>query len=152
MACLRRFLLAVSLTMLTPLARALPLGLVQTSTATYLTEIATTPEAQRRGLMYRVWLPPWHAMLFVFPQERITQFWMKNTLIPLHIAFYNARGENLADYPHAAPCLTRQCALYPSNGNAKYVLETRPKYAFSERPPQLLQIITPVNAPLPRMQ
>src|ERR1700752_4159699 len=43
-------------------------------------EVAATPEALQRGLMYRRSLPDDHGMLFVFPTESDHPFWMKNTL------------------------------------------------------------------------
>ncbi|MBL7073817.1 DUF192 domain-containing protein [candidate division KSB1 bacterium] len=56
-------------------------------------EIAQTPEARRRGLMFRQYLPPNEGMLFVFEYEGLHSFWMKNTFIQLDIAFINIKGE-----------------------------------------------------------
>jgi uncharacterized protein len=50
-------------------------------------EIADTPERQQAGLMCRNTLDPDGGMLFMFPASTRTSFWMKNTLIPLAIAF-----------------------------------------------------------------
>jgi len=55
-------------------------------------EIARTPEALRRGLMERRALPPDHGMLFVFDEDDVHCFWMKNTPLPLSIAFIDAAG------------------------------------------------------------
>ncbi len=52
-------------------------------------EIAATPSKREKGLMYRDSLPPDHGMLFVFEKEQPLSFWMKNTKIPLSIAFLN---------------------------------------------------------------
>jgi uncharacterized membrane protein (UPF0127 family) len=55
-------------------------------------EIADDPDERRRGLMHRESLPEDHGMLFVFPEERILTFWMKDTPLPLSIAFADAGG------------------------------------------------------------
>lgn len=55
-------------------------------------ELAITPEEHMVGLMYRDRLEDNKGMLFVFPKEEILSFWMKNTGIPLSIAFIKADG------------------------------------------------------------
>jgi hypothetical protein len=50
-------------------------------------EVAATPEAWQRGLMRRRSLDPDAGMLFVFPRSGTSGFWMKDTLIPLSIAW-----------------------------------------------------------------
>ncbi len=54
---------------------------------TVLAEVARTPEARERGLMFRQELPKGRGMLFVFPEVAIRSFWMRNTFVPLDIAF-----------------------------------------------------------------
>jgi uncharacterized membrane protein (UPF0127 family) len=62
-------------------------------------EVAASPEARSTGLMYRKVLAPNHGMLFVFDQANIQCFWMRNTFIPLSIAFLLDDGTivNIAD-------------------------------------------------------
>ncbi len=55
-------------------------------------ELAQTAAERGRGLMGREELPEDGGMLFVFPQDTETGFWMKDTLIPLSIAFIAADG------------------------------------------------------------
>lgn len=50
-------------------------------------EIADDPEERQRGLMHRSELAPDAGMLFVFPDDAPRSFWMKNTEIPLSIAY-----------------------------------------------------------------
>jgi uncharacterized membrane protein (UPF0127 family) len=55
-------------------------------------EIARTDEERSKGLMYRKQLPDGEGMLFVFDRDQQLSFWMKNTLIPLSIAFIASDG------------------------------------------------------------
>ena len=50
-------------------------------------EIARTRDERSQGLMHRKKLPDGEGMLFVFERDEVLSFWMKNTLIPLSIAF-----------------------------------------------------------------
>tara|TARA_B100001123_G_C15064453_1_gene928948 strand:+ start:319 stop:735 length:417 start_codon:yes stop_codon:yes gene_type:complete len=56
-------------------------------------EIADTQPLRSLGLMYRSFLPSNEGMLFSFPDEKNHSFWMRNTYIPLSIAFINRGGE-----------------------------------------------------------
>jgi uncharacterized membrane protein (UPF0127 family) len=55
-------------------------------------EVAKTPEERNRGLMGRKYLGQDEGMLFIFEAEDYHSFWMKNTLIPLSIAFIDRDG------------------------------------------------------------
>jgi uncharacterized membrane protein (UPF0127 family) len=58
-------------------------------------EIARTEEERAQGLMYRKSLDDGKGMLFIFERDEILSFWMKNTLIPLSIAFIASDGRIL---------------------------------------------------------
>ena len=58
-------------------------------------EIASTPQTRALGLMNRFSLRPDHGMLFVFEAPQPLAFYMKNTYVPLSIAFVDARGRIL---------------------------------------------------------
>ena len=67
-------------------------------------EIADSDHLRNKGLMYRTTLGEDCGMLFNFPSSAIQSFWMKNTLIPLSIAFINESGKiiNIEDLkPHS---------------------------------------------------
>ena len=55
-------------------------------------EISNTEKKRAAGLMFRDKLAENRGMLFIFEQERPLMFWMKNTTIPLSIAFINSKG------------------------------------------------------------
>jgi uncharacterized membrane protein (UPF0127 family) len=63
-----------------------------------LVEIAATPPQRSCGLSFREHLPANHGMLFVYPDVGIREFWMKDTRIPLDIAFLAQGGQNLEIY------------------------------------------------------
>ena len=62
-------------------------------------QLAQTPEQRQIGLMWRKDMPQHEGMLFVFEQPNVQCFWMRNTLIPLSIAFILDDGTitNIAD-------------------------------------------------------
>lgn len=82
-------------------------------------EVAYTDAARTTGLMYRRILPENRGMLFVFPDALPRGFWMKNTYIPLSIAYLDESGAiiNITDMK---PLTTN---TYPSARPAQYALE-----------------------------
>ena len=55
-------------------------------------ELAATPQARSTGMMFREKIEPNHGMLFVFESKEQHCFWMRNTLVPLAIAFIDDDG------------------------------------------------------------
>src|SRR6185312_2280336 len=60
-----------------------------------IVEVAATPQTRETGLMNRFSLQQDHGMLFVFEVPQPLAFWMKNTYVPLSIAFVDANGRIL---------------------------------------------------------
>lgn len=82
-------------------------------------EVAATPATRAQGLMLRKALAPGAGMLFLFEESATHCMWMKDTLIPLSVAFIDARGQiiNIADMQPQDE--TSHCASRP----ALYALE-----------------------------
>jgi uncharacterized membrane protein (UPF0127 family) len=74
-------------------------------------EIAETPEQRSRGLMGRESLAEDSGMVFVFFEETSSGFWMKDTLIPLSIAFFDRSG-TIVDILDMEPCRSEPCEVY----------------------------------------
>jgi hypothetical protein len=91
-------------------------------------EVAATEEHRRIGLMYRFSIPPDQGMLFVHDAPRPLSFWMRNTSIPLSIAFIDANG-TIINVEDMAPHDER---LTWSAAPALYALEMR-KGWFAQR-------------------
>lgn len=92
---------------------------IQINNHHFIVEIADTHITRALGLMHRHYLEKNHGMLFVFSEEAPRSFYMKNTLIPLSIAYINQEGIILEIYdmqPHSLESITSQ---YP----AMYALE-----------------------------
>ena len=58
-------------------------------TDTVVAEVAGIPEQREKGLMDRDAVPDGTGMLFVFPRMEERSFWMRNTYVPLDIAFFD---------------------------------------------------------------
>jgi uncharacterized protein len=79
--------------------QATPFGLriaeLKISNVPITVEVADTPQASENGLMFRDSLPEDHGMLFIFDQPKKASFWMRNTKIPLSIAYADSDGKIL---------------------------------------------------------
>jgi hypothetical protein len=84
--------------------------------------IAETSAQRQQGLMQITDLGDLDGMVFVFEQDFSGGFWMKNTLIPLDIAFFDAGGV-FVDGFRMEPCVTDECPSYRPSGSYRYALE-----------------------------
>lgn len=99
-------------------AKDVPLSL-HIDTHTFQVEVAATPQQREQGLMGRTRLPANGGMLFVFERPDRHCFWMRNTPLPLSIAFIEAGGRivNFADMqPHTE-------TLHCPAADVRYALE-----------------------------
>jgi uncharacterized protein len=74
-------------------------------------EVADTAAEREHGLMGRRELAGNSGMAFVFPEDTTAPFWMKDTLIPLSIAFYDDAGR-IVRILDMQPCRRDPCPLY----------------------------------------
>ncbi len=82
-------------------------------------EVANKESTRMTGLMFRSEMEKNHGMIFVFPDAQIRAFWMKNTLLPLSIAYMDSRGVilNILEMPPETE------DTFYSTGQAQYALE-----------------------------
>ena len=86
-------------------------------------EIANTPQKREIGLMNLEFLAQDSGMLFVFEDEGIYSFWMKNTLIPLDIVWIDKNFKIVFIENNVQPCKVKKCEFFRPDKKAKYVLE-----------------------------
>jgi uncharacterized protein len=98
----------------------LPAALISIKGHTLAVELATTPKARACGLSKRGELLENHGMLFIYPTQGTRTFWMKDTNIPLSIAFLDDRGAILS-IQSMIPMQTAE--RYRSLQPVKYALE-----------------------------
>jgi hypothetical protein len=114
-----RLVFALTLVAVPALAQELPVVQLKAGMHLIRAEVAADYSARGRGLMFRKALAPNGGMLFIFDGADIHCMWMKNTYIPLSVAFLDAQGAiiNIADMqPHSEQS---HCAARP----AVYALE-----------------------------
>jgi len=111
--------LALFFAVSTALAQELPVVQLSAGMHSIRAEVAADFSTRARGLMHRSSRPANAGMLFIFDEPSIHCMWMKNTLIPLSVAFLDAAGTliNIAEMaPHSeqSHCAARE---------ARYALE-----------------------------
>lgn len=93
-------------------------------------EVADTPETRSQGLMFRRRLAENAGMLFIFEEQHLWGFWMKNTLIPLSIAFIDEDWKivDIKDMKVARDPKQGPFEIYESVKPFKYALEVNQGY------------------------
>ncbi|HLF68078.1 MAG TPA: DUF192 domain-containing protein [Gaiellaceae bacterium] len=86
-------------------------------------ELALTPDQRAVGLMNRKRAPK-DGMLFVFSRDTTGGFWMKNTLVPLRILFFDATGKRVRAF-RMTPCREDPCRIYDPGRKYRFALELR---------------------------
>ena len=106
----------------------LPLVDLTIKTAKLKAEVAADNNTRTIGLMNRFSLQPDHGMVFVFAQSEPLAFWMRNTFVPLSIAYIDSKGVivNIVDMK------PQDESTHPSAGPAMFALEMKQGW-FKER-------------------
>lgn len=92
--------------------------------------LADDDQKRSQGLMFIDKLPADTGMLFIFEEERTQGFWMKNTLIPLNIGFFDANGilTEAQEMKVAESLVSKNIPSYQSKGPALFALEMNSKW------------------------
>ena len=98
-------------------------------------EVAMTEQQRARGLMYREKLAKDAGMFFVFDAELVPTFWMKNTLVPLSIAFVgrNLKIVDIQDMNPPASLVDQNIERHTSRARAKYAIEVNKGWFASHK-------------------
>ena len=84
-------------------------------------ELALTDAQRSIGLMHRKKAPA-DGMLFVFPTTTSGGFWMRNTLVPLKIVFFDSVGRRVRAM-RMTPCRVESCPIYTPGRSYRFALE-----------------------------
>ena len=124
---LARCLLLVALTIVVPSCASepgTPRAVIETAAGrvVFRAEIADSDELRGRGLMGRERLADDAGMAFLWNEDTVTAFHMKDTLIPLTVAFFDAEGRILR-LLDMVPCLADPCPAYDPGVSYRGALE-----------------------------
>ena len=97
----------------------LPVATLTVGDQSVRAEIAATDQDRAKGLMNRDHLAAGTGMLFVYDEDRVREFWMKDTRIPLSIAFADREGKIVKITDMQPFDTTHTSSVYP----ARYALE-----------------------------
>jgi len=109
-------------------------------------EVANTNESRMQGLMYRKSLGANNGMLFVFTEDERHCMWMKNTFVPLSVAFIDAKGRIVSIHDMEPQTENSHCATAP----ARFALEMNKGWFKSKGIAPGVQLRGIEKAPPPR--
>jgi uncharacterized protein len=139
-----RLVVAYALTIAAAIPAHAQLPMLELSAGIHLirAEVANTFDTRAQGLMFRNYLGPSEGMLFVFPLSDTHCMWMKNTLIPLSVAFMDEKGKIITIAEMRPQTENSHCAAAP----AKFALEMSGGWfsAKNIRPGQIISGLTAV--------
>ncbi|UYZ84490.1 DUF192 domain-containing protein [Entomomonas sp. E2T0] len=107
-------------------------------------ELAVTDKQRQQGLMFRKSLEAGQGMLFYLDEDSMPCFWMKNTYVPLSLAFIDKHYRVLQIEQLQPESLSHVCAMQP----IRYALEV-PQGWFSEQRISIGMLVEGINHPIP---
>ena len=116
---MRLIALVLTITAASALAQPMPVTELRAGMHLIRAEVASDFSTRSRGLMHRKGLAPNAGMLFIFDGPSKQCMWMKNTLIPLAVAFLDEKGTIVSIHEMAPQTENSHCAARP----ARYALE-----------------------------
>lgn len=90
-----------------------------------IAELAVSPEERQRGLMFREGLAEDEGMLFIFEEDGIYSFWMKNMKFSIDIIWLDRNKRIVHIEEKVPPCLREPCPSYTPSLPARFVLELK---------------------------
>lgn len=90
----------------------------------YFAKVADTPVKRAIGFSNKTKIMEDEAIIFIFDEERILHFWMKDTYVPLDIIFLD-ENKKVVNFFNMTPCLEKNCPIYSSLKKAKYAIEIK---------------------------
>lgn len=119
------FLLMLTLSFCGSLHAAAKAPWVEVGGKRFSVELAIDDASRAQGLMHRQKLPAGQGMLFIHDYTDYQGYWMKNTLLPLDILYFDEQRRLVTQQRDAQPCRStgNDCPVYPSFAPARYVLE-----------------------------
>lgn len=86
-------------------------------------ELALTDQERALGLMFRDVVPPDTGMLFIFAEDGIWPFWMKDTMVSLDFIWLDSAGKVVDVRSDVPPCRLDPCPSYAPRASGRAVLE-----------------------------
>ena len=88
--------------------------------ARFSVEVADDDPKRAQGLMNRESLPQFSGMIFIYDNPQMVSFWMKNTLIPLDLLYFDPKGQLVDQFKNAMP---GDLTPMPSSQPVQFILE-----------------------------